>query len=57
MKKFGLFVTIVAATFAWIIASDRGSDQSRDAQANQIHIGLLMKGTADLPDTTPTELA
>jgi hypothetical protein len=56
MKKLGLFVTIVAATFAWIIASDRGAAPSRDAQANQINIGLLMKGTADLPDVTPTDL-
>ena len=56
MKKLGLFVTIVAATFARIIASDRGAAPSRDAQANQINIGLLMKGTADLPDVTPTDL-
>jgi hypothetical protein len=53
MKKFGLFVTIVAATFAWIILSDPGAAPSKDAQLNQINIGLLMK---DLPDTTPTKL-
>ena len=42
MKKFGLFVTIVAATFAWIILSDQGGAPSKDAQLNQSHIGLLM---------------
>jgi hypothetical protein len=56
MKKFALFATIVAATFAWIILSGRGGAASKDAQLNQINIGLLMKGITDLPDTTPTEL-
>jgi hypothetical protein len=53
MKRFAVFLTVVAFSFATIIFFGGAAPAPNEPQLGQVNIQTLMQNAHDLTDTTP----